>query len=150
MLVFFLHACTGYGPNDHMLGDNQERVIQLLGNPTTELSTPNGKILIYSRGPFGKHTYFVYLNHDNVVKKWQQVLDEKNFTQIKPGQHRSDVIATIGESKDMFELARNRGYVWNYRYENPHCLWFQVEFSIDNTVRSTMFSKPPECRVKGL
>jgi len=119
-----------------------------MGQPSTELTTQEGKVMMYPRGPFGKHTYFVYLNPDDKVERWTQVLDEKNFARIKPGMHRDEVVATIGESKAMFGLARERGYVWNYRYVTPHCFWFQIEFARDDTVRSTGYGRPPECRVR--
>ncbi len=104
--------------------------------------------MIYPRGPFGKHTFFVYLNRDGFMEHWAQVLNEKNFERITPGLKRDDVVSTIGESKDIFGLARNRGYVWNYRYMNPHCFWFQIEFTAEDIVRSTGYGKPPECRIR--
>lgn len=146
--LVLLAGCVSYGPNDLMLGNNREQVIQLLGPPSAELTRPSGKIMMYPRGPFGKHTYFVYLGSDNVMEHWAQVLHEKNFARITPGMVRDEVVSIIGESKDTFGLARNRGYVWNYRYENPHCFWFQIEFTSDDIVRSTGYSKPPECRIR--
>ena len=150
LTALLLSACAGYSPNDRMLGSSREQVMQIIGESPTELMTPAGKVLIYPRGPFGKHTYFVYLNRDGVMESWAQVLDEKNFDRIKMGMRRDEVIATIGESKDTFGLARNRGYVWNYRYVNSFCFWFQIEFTSEDTVRSTGYSKPPECRFKGV
>jgi len=144
-----LSACAGYSPNDRMLGNSQEHVIQAMGKPAIEITTPEGRVMQYPRGPFGKHTYFVYLNSDGEVVRWTQVLDEKNFDLIKPGMHRDEVISSIGQSRDTFGLGRNRGYVWNYRYVNTFCFWFQIEFSTENLVRSTGYSKPPECRVRG-
>jgi hypothetical protein len=69
---------------------------------------------------------------------------------IKPDMHRDDVISILGPAKDTYGLARERGYVWNYRYVNAHCFWFNIEFTKDNLVRSTGYSKPKECRPKGL
>ena len=106
--------------------------------------------MMYPRGPFGKHTYFVYLNPDDKVERWTQVLDEKNFARIQPGMRRDEVVAIIGESKSVFGLARDRGYVWNYRYVTPHCFWFQIEFASDDTVRSTGYGQPPECKIPNL
>ncbi len=147
-LAVLLNACAGYSPNDRMLGNSREQVIQVMGNPAIEIATPEGRVMQYPRGPFGKHTYFVYLNEDGKITGWTQVLDEKNFARIKPGLHRDEVVAIIGPSRDTFGLARNRGYVWNYRYITPHCFWFQIEFAGDDTVRSTGYGQPPECRVR--
>lgn len=147
-LIVLLTGCAGYAPTNTMVGSGRDEIVQVLGKPTTELLTADGKLLIYSKGPFGKETFFVYLDRDGVMQRWEQVLDEKNFERIVPGITRDQVIEIIGESKDRFGLARGRGYVWNYRYINPFCFWFQIEFAADHTVRSAGYSKPPECRVR--
>ena len=146
----FLSACSGYGPTNSMVGGSKDYVVSVMGRPLIELQTSDGLLLIYSKGPFGKETFFVYLNRDGVVQRWTQVLDEKNFERILPSMTRDQVIEIIGDSKDRFGLARGRGYVWNYRYVNPFCFWFQIEFAADDTVRSTGYSQPPECRVRVL
>ena len=148
IIPLMLSACAPYAPDDRLLGQDRTWVIQALGAPSNELDFPVGRIMMYPKGPFGKHTYFVYLDKKNTVSRWTQVLDEKYFVQIKPGMSQDEVVEKIGISKDRFELARNRGYVWNYRYVNPHCFWFQIEFASDNTVRSSGYSRPPECRTK--
>jgi hypothetical protein len=148
-LLILSAACTGYGPDDRMLGKNRQEVIQTLGIPSTELSAPSGTLLIYYRGPMGKRTFFIYLGRNDLVERWAQVLDEKNFEKITPGMRQDDVVAIIGETKDKFGLARDRGYVWNYRYVNSNCIWFQIEFTSTGIVRSSGYSKPPECRVRG-
>jgi hypothetical protein len=148
LLISLLSGCASYGPTNRMIGSSKDDVVSVLGKPSTELPTPDGQLLIYSKGPFGKETFFIYLNHDGIVQRWTQVLDEKNFERIGPGMTRNQVIEIIGESKDRFGLARGRGYVWNYRYVNPFCFWFQIEFAADDTVRSAGYSKSPECRVR--
>ena len=148
--TLLVSACAGYAPDNRILGNSRDQVVQTLGQPSTEVVTPEGKVMMYPRGPFGKHTYFVYFNADGLVARWAQVLDEKNFARIKPGMRQDEVVAMIGESKDRFGLARDRGYVWNYRYVTPHCVWFQIEFANDDTVRSKGYGQPPECRIPKL
>jgi hypothetical protein len=144
-----LAACAGYAPNDTLAGKNRAAVIEALGQPFSETTIANGTRLNFPRGPFGKHTYFVFLDSEGRVSQWAQVLTEKNFDLIKPGMSQNDVIGIIGESKEIFGLSRGRGYVWNYRFVSPHCFWFQIEFTAQNAVRSTGYSRPPECRVRG-
>ena len=148
--ILLLSACAGYGPNNGMIGSSKEHIIQHLGKPTTELQTPEGAVMIFSKGPRGKETFFIYLDSNGVMHRWAQVLDENHFDRIRPGMTPDQVIEIIGESKDRFGLARGRGYVWNYRYINPFCFWFQIEFAADNTVRSTGYGKPPECRIPNI
>jgi hypothetical protein len=149
LCLMFLTGCAGYAPDDRLIGEKSEKIIQVLGKPSSELKSEGGSVLIFPRGPRGKHTYFVYLDQDGKAVRWTQVLDEKNFALIKPDMHRDEVGAIIGEAKDTYGLGRNRGYVWNYRYVNSHCLWFNIEFSKDDVVRYTGYSKPPECRIRG-
>jgi hypothetical protein len=148
-LLVLSAACSSYSPDDRIVGKHRLDVIQILGIPSKELISPNGTLLIYYRGPMAKNTFFVYLSRDDLVERWAQVLDEKNFEKITPGMHQDEVIAVIGETKDKFGLARNRGFVWNYRYINSNCIWFQIEFTSTGSVRSSGYSKPPECRVRG-
>ncbi len=143
-----ISACAGYMPTDSMIGGDREQIIKTLGHPSNELSTSEGQVMIYPRGPSGKHTYFVYLDQNGTMSRWTQVLNEKNFTRIKPGMTRDEVISIIGESKVRDGIAFGRGYVWSWRYVNFHCFWFRVEFTPENIVRSTMYQKPPECRIR--
>ena len=145
-LCLFLTACVGYSPNNRLIGSTRDQIVDFLGPPASERTALEEVIMIYSRGPMGKHTYFVYLNKEGTMTRWDQVLLEKNFEKIVPGMHREEVVSTIGESKINVVLARERGYVWHYRYVTPHCRWFQVEFDLENKVRSTFYGRPPECR----
>ena len=145
-----LAACAGYSPNDRMLGNSQDQITRAMGKPSIEIPTPEGRVMQYPRGPFGKHTYFVYLDQNDNVARWTQVLNEKNFDRIKPGMHRDEVISIIGESRVRDGIAFGRGYVWSWRYVNFHCNWFRAEFTPDHVVRSTMYQKPPECRVRAV
>jgi len=144
-----LTGCAGYAPNDQLIGQSRDEIIRTLGKPSAELALTDESVLIFPRGSRGKHTYFVYLNPESKAVRWAQVLDEKNFALIKPDMHRDDVVAIIGNAKDTYGLARDRGYVWNYRYVNSNCLWFNIEFTGENLVRSTGYSRMPECRFKG-
>ncbi len=108
----------------------------------------NAKRLDFPRGPFGKHTYAIYFDESGRVTNFQQLLNEQNFRSITAGMTRNEVIERIGISTDTFLIGRNRGYVWNYRYETARCQWFQIEFTAEDMVRSAGYGTPPECRVR--
>jgi hypothetical protein len=142
-----LAGCQTYGPSERFIGLSREQVIAQMGNPypaPSDLS--QAQRLDFPRGPFGKHTYSLQFDADGKVISFKQLLTEENFRQITPGMDVSEVIERIGMSRDQFGLARNRGYVWNFRYITPLCQWFQIEFTAENKVRSTGYSMPPECR----
>jgi hypothetical protein len=148
LILFMLLGCAGYGPNDQMIGSTRDVVIKILGKPSGELTTFDSRVMMYPRGPYGKHTYFVYIDQNGQMTGWNQVLNEKNFDLIKPGMTKDEVISIVGESKVNEGIAFGRGYVWSWRYVNFHCSWFRVEFTPEDTVRYTMYQKPPECRVR--
>ena len=149
LFTVLLTGCAGYAPDGRLIGESRAKIIQTLGKPSGELKSADESVLIFPRGPKGKHTYFVYVDQDGRMTRWTQVLDEKNFELIKPEMRRDEVVAIIGEAKDTYGLGRERGYVWNYRFINAHCFWFNIEFTNEHLVRSTGYSKPPECRPKG-
>ncbi len=101
--------------------------------------------LEFPTGPYGKQTWFVTLDAAGKVVQSEQVLTESNFHQINPGMAQQVVRNLLGRPGQTQSLARGRGVVWSYRYENPFCQWFQVEIGADKAVRSAGFGQPPEC-----
>lgn len=142
-----LSACASYSPSATIIGLSRDEVIGRLGPPDPSSSSRNPSRLDFPRGPFGKHTYFVYFDGLGKAYRFEQALTEERFSRIVPGMSTDDVIELVGISRSSFGLARDRGFVWSYRYENPLCHWFQVEFTAEGTVRSAGYSKAPECRV---
>jgi hypothetical protein len=141
-------ACAGYSPGKNIVGKDRAAVIALMGAPTAEHKIPQGTRLVYSRGPYGEHTYFVDFDQYGFVAGWKQVLTEENFKRITPGKTGAEVETLIGPSFIKTGLARNRGEVWAYRFETPFCIWFEIELSAEGLVRSTGYGLPPECRRK--
>jgi hypothetical protein len=146
-LVIFAGCATSYAPSNTMTGLTRDEVIARLGAPDpTPADLSSAARLDFPRGPYGRHTYAVYFSPEGRVTEFQQLLNEENFSKIKPGMNVGEVVHLIGISRNTFGLARNRGYVWSYRYITPLCQWFQIEFTQENTVRSTGYGLPPECR----
>lgn len=141
-----LAGCAGYGPTPALVGQDRQAVIALLGKPATERSTTAGLRLEYPKGPMGRQTYFVYLDSNQRVSRWEQVLTESNFAKILPGMPAAVVEELIGKSLVINSLARDRGEVWSYRFETSFCIWFQIEMTKEGTVRSAGYGIPPECR----
>ena len=142
-----LASCASYAPSASIIGLSREQVIARLGNPEPAPSGDNPPRLDFPRGPMGKHTYFVYFDEQGKAVRFEQALTEARFSKIVPDISTEQVIQLIGISRSTFGLARDRGFVWSYRYENPLCQWFQVEFTTEGKVRSAGYSKAPECRV---
>ena len=135
-VVAIVSACAGYAPSADTVGQPREALIQKLGQPEREYAVDGKRKLQFPRGPGGSHTYFVYLDDEDRVVDWEQVLTEARFNQILPGMTKDQVIDLIGISRITHGLARERGYVWHYRYWNTGCSSFVVEFALDDVVRS--------------
>ena len=140
-----LSACTGYAPPNNLAGVSGEQIVASMGTPDTQRQLDGGTRLEFPRGPYGRHTWFVYLDAEGKAVRAEQVLTEKNFTQINPGMTADEVRFTLGRPGEVQGLARSRGTVWSYRYESPFCRWFQVEISEEQAVRSAGYGEPPEC-----
>jgi len=141
-----LAACSGYAPPDAVLGMSRAQLVLRMGQPDLERRLESGSRLEFPRGPYGKHTWFVYLDASGTASRAEQVLTEQNFSRIDVGMTQDDVRQLLGRPSTVQVLGRARGLLWNYRYENNSCLWFQVELSLQQQVRSAGYGEPPECQ----
>jgi hypothetical protein len=135
-LIIFQFACTTYAPSNVMLGKNKAELIGLLGKPNRISKDGLLTRLDFQRGPAGMHTFFVYLDDSERIISWRQVLTEENFALIKVDMTKDKVIELIGQTDMIKQLARNRGYVWSYRFETVECKYFAIEFTSEDKVRS--------------
>ncbi len=149
LIVFSsLTGCATYSPSADMLGLSSEAVIQRLGPPTLQISEGGGSRLVFARGPFGKHTYFMYFSHEDKLIRSEQVLTEANFFLVQRGMTKQEVLNLIGPSKIVMGGGKASWTVWSYRYENSLCRWFQVEFKSDGLVKTAEYGRPPECNIR--
>ena len=141
-----LTACSSLAPPTDLAGVTQSALVARMGRPEMQRQLA-GDItrLEFPGGPFGRQTWFVDLDAAGRIVRSEQVLTEKNFNQITPGTPQAEVRQRLGRPGENHTLARGRGVVWAYRYENPFCQWFQVEIAADQTVRSAGYGEPPEC-----
>jgi hypothetical protein len=145
MLLSVLTACSSYAPPTNLTGITKDELVAKMGQPDMQRHTATGTRLEFPRGPMGRHTWFVYLDAAGYATRAEQVLTEPNFNQITPGMAQDEVRQRLGRPSEVQGLARARGVVWSYRYENSFCQWFQVEISQEQQVRSAGYGEPPEC-----
>jgi hypothetical protein len=126
-----------------LVGLNKASVIQRLGKPQREKIATDGERWDYSRGADGLNTYFVFLDSDGKVSRVEQVLSETNFNRVQPGMTQAEVIDIIGDPPKRHLIGRDRGYVWSYRSFPDMCFWFQIEFGLDDIVRSVGYNRRP-------
>ena len=146
LLCLLLPGCSSYAPPDAMIGMSREELVLRMGQPDMERRLDAGNRLEFPRGPFGKHTWFVYFDATGRASRAEQVLTEQNFNRINVDMTQDDVRQLLGRPSEVQVLGRARGVVWSYRYENNSCIWFQVELSLQQQVRSAGYGEPPECQ----
>jgi len=150
VLSLMLASCAGYAPHDQLIGQDRVTLVAAMGQPERETTAGNFKKLHFVRSPSGWDTYFVYLDENDRVLRWDQVLTEDRFDTIRSGMTREQVIETIGVSKITNGLARDRGYVWHYRYKTTQCRSFVIEFTPENVVRSAVYLfRARQCKYVG-
>ena len=145
LVLPLLHACTSYAPPKMVAGISRDALVAQMGEPEMERRLDTGSRLEFPRGPFGKHTWFVYLDPAGRATHAEQVLTSQNFSRVDVGMAQEEVRKLLGRPGEVQGLARSRGQVWSYRYENYDCTWFQVELSAQEQVRSAGYGQPPEC-----
>lgn len=138
-------ACSVFAPPGGTPGMSRVDLIAQMGQPERVRSLDGGSLLEFPGGPFGKQTWFIYLDASGNVIRSEQVLTEKNFDRIEAGMTRDEVRNILGRPGEVQMLGRGRGVVWSYRYENNLCNWFQVEISRQQQVRSAGNGLAPEC-----
>jgi len=146
LLLPLLPACSSYAPPDALIGMSRDEMVARMGQPSMERRVDAGSRLEFTRGLFGTQTWFVYFDAAGRAIRAEQVLTEKNFNRIDVGMAQDDVLKMLGQPSEVQMLGRARGVVWNYRYDNFSCIWFQIELSLQKQVRSVGYGEPPECQ----
>ena len=141
-----LAGCAGYSPSGVPPGASSAAVIQQMGPPTGRYTNPDGgQRLEFARGPAGRHTYMVDFDTQDRMLEWTQVLEERDFYELRPGMTKSEVLYRIGHPSDVRFLSRQQHQLWSYRYESPFCIWFQVSLSTADRVVELGHNIDPAC-----
>lgn len=145
--ALLISGCAGYGPGALKPGDTTAQAVTLMGEPTNRYPAPTtGERLEFARGPAGVHTYMVDVDRGGRITAIDQVLDERHFMALTPGMSREQVRYAIGRPASTMRIARQGLDIWNYRYANSFCQWFQVSMDIDTgRLREMGYGPDPVC-----
>ncbi len=125
-------AIAPYSPSGVPPGASRTEVEHIMGPPTGVYTMPDGHVrLEYNHMPFGKHTFMIDLDAGGHVAHWENVLDEKHFDAIQPGQSMAEVLRQIGPPSFTWHyvLPRPGGNTWLYRFETiQRCTVFELSF----------------------
>lgn len=143
-------ALRPYSPGGVPAGASRDEVQRLMGAPTAVYTMPDGHLrLEYNHMPFGKHTFMIDLDAGGRVARWENVLDERHFDAIRPGQTRAEVLRQIGppSATSHYLLPRPGGDTWLYRFETiQRCTVFELSFdAVTGRVLEGAYPPDPGC-----
>jgi hypothetical protein len=120
-VVLLLAACASpFGAADLAPGTPRDEVLARMGRPTREVPLAAGaQRLQYSLQPAGQYAWMVDLDPAGRVTSARQVLNERDFQRIAPGQWtRADVEREFGPPARMDAVASWNGPVMTYRWRD--------------------------------
>lgn len=139
-------ACSSYGPPRLAPGASLDAARQALGRPTGDHALADGgRRLEFARGPMGRHTYMLDFNAHGQLVRWEQVLDEAHFADIREGMDAAEVLSRLGRASEQRYIGWQKQQVLAYRYETPFCQWFQVGLNLQGKVVDAAYGPDPLC-----
>ncbi|MEO6031875.1 MAG: hypothetical protein ABIP61_08250 [Burkholderiaceae bacterium] len=139
-------GCASWSPGAVPLGTPIDTVRARIFAPTGEYPLPDGGTrLEFAQGSFGKLTYMLDFDSKGILTASDQVLDEAHFAKIVPGMSGAEVRSRLGRPANLMWLAWQKLEVWNYRYFEGDCVWFQVSINQAGRVTDTGNGPDPAC-----
>jgi hypothetical protein len=109
-----------------------EEVRTRMGVPGFEFRNDDGSVTWeYSRQPMGVHCYMVTLGPDRIVRSFEQVLTDANYSRAREGMEREAIRRLFGKPARVEVFDNLREEVWEWRIEGmPHneLTYFNVYF----------------------
>jgi hypothetical protein len=119
--VLFLAACASpYGATGVAPGTDRAEVFTRLGQPTRVVPLPDrGQRLQYSQQPAGQAAWMVDIDAAGKVISSRQVLNERDFHRIVPGEWtRADIEREFGPPARVDGVASWNGPILTYRWRD--------------------------------
>lgn len=149
LMASILAGCASYGPGSLAPGVSREKTVAAMGQPTACYALPQGgERLEFKRGPGGYDTFMLDFDAQGRLVSSQQVLNERHFNSLRKGTTREEVLAEFGHPSDIRTIGWQQRRLWSYRYDSPHCLWFQVSLDTADRVVDTGYANDPRCDVR--
>jgi hypothetical protein len=137
-------GCAGYDGSDLKPGVSTLPEVRVsMGEPAMAWKNPDGsQQLAYPRGPAGTQSFMVHLASDGKLQRIERVLEDAQFSRIRNGMHKDEVLRILGPSGTPWTefYARRNELVWSWLYCNSHSAedFFDVMFDdATGIVRST-------------
>ena len=150
LAVMALSACATLAPGALPPGTPIAEARASFGGPTGEYPLPGGGTrLEFARGAFGRQTYMLDFDASGRLVKSEQVLTEVNFATIQPGMTAEQVRMRLGRPAQIFYVPWQKLAVWNYRWFQGDCVWYQISIGESGRVTESGVGSDPACDVSG-
>lgn len=142
-----LAACASIAPASLPIGTPIASARQLTFGPTDEFALPNGGTrLAFNKG---KQTFMLDFDASGELANRTQALTEANFATVQVGMTRRDVLVKLGRPGQVFRAGYQRLDIWNYRFADGDCVWFQISINDAGVVTDAAMGQDPACDVAG-
>jgi hypothetical protein len=144
-------GCATFAPGALPPGTPISEARSVLGGPTGEFPLADGGTrLEFSRGAFGRQAWMLDFDAGGRLVHTEQVLDPDHFATIAIGMTADDVRIRLGRPSHVFNVGWQKLTVWNYRWWQGDCVWYQVSISQETgRVAEAGYGSDPACDVAG-
>ena len=142
VLSLFIAGCASFDGRGLVPGQSTEAdVIATMGQPAQVLQRPGGgKLLYFSRQPFGRQIYKAAIGPDGVLRSLEQTLTPDNIRRIQADKTTKDEARELLGPPYRVTRAPFKPYdVWEYWWRNVEdrrILW--ISFSDDGVAREVI------------
>ncbi|MBA4329878.1 MAG: hypothetical protein C0428_16755 [Polaromonas sp.] len=125
--ALWLAGCSVFPISSVKPGMSREEVTAAMGAPTAVVNLQQGTRLQYSGQPGGQYAFMVDLDAAGRVASVRQVLTEKDFERIVPGQWtEADVLREFGRPALVGRVASWNGDILTYRWYGLQDMFYWV------------------------
>lgn len=107
-----------------------------MGEPGFEHRNADGTVTWeYSRQPQGVECYMISFDHQQIVSRIEQVLNDRNFAQVRDGMRREEVRRLLGAPASKVIFNNLQEDIWEWRVEGIPAsdeTYFMVHFDLNS------------------
>lgn len=140
-----LSGCAAMAPGTLPLGASIAEARQSFFGPTDEFQLPAGGTRLAFN--MGKQTYMLDFDASGRLVSKTQALTEANFATVHAGMTRRAVLEKLGRPGQVFRVGYQRLDIWNYRYADGDCVWFQISINDADVVTDAAMGQDPACDI---
>lgn len=147
--LLLLTGCASYSGHGLRPGEaTVAEVVAVMGEPALRWRDADGsEQLAFPRGPAGIHTYMAFFAPDGRLRRMENVLEERHFARIRPGEDdQASILRLLGPSNPTWTTyyAARDELVWEWLFCNEwsRLARFDVLFDATSGRVRTTYQRP--------